>query len=66
MATSWNAQIQPGCNYSIQFETDDRKLYKLVENACQRAIDISMMNEEYHRLDPTIRSILEGESEWTR
>lgn len=64
MATSWNSQIQPNCKYSIQFETDDRKLYKLVEQACQRAIDISMTNEEYGRLEPHIREILEGKKEW--
>ena len=40
MPTSYNAQIN--CKkgtYSIQFETDNRDYYKLVEKACQKAID---------------------------
>lgn len=36
--TGWNSQ-QGGGKYAIQFETDDRDLYKLVEKACQLAMD---------------------------
>ena len=36
--TGWNSQ-QGGRKYAIQFETDDRDLYKLVEKACQLAMD---------------------------
>lgn len=35
---SWNAQIGGG-KYAIQFETDNRDLFRLVEQACQIAID---------------------------
>ena len=38
--TSWNSQSGEGM-YSIQFETDDRELYKIVEKACKEAIDRS-------------------------
>lgn len=41
MSTSWNGQI---CNdegkYYIQFETDNKELYKFVETTCQTAMDI--------------------------
>ena len=40
MGTSYNAQIN--CKkgeYQIQFETDNREYFKLVEKACQKAID---------------------------
>ena len=36
--TGWNSQ-QGGGKYALQFETDDRDLYKLVEKACQLAMD---------------------------
>ena len=40
--TSWNAQICHGeKSYSIQFETDNYDYYKIVEKACQDAIDKS-------------------------
>lgn len=46
MSTSWNGQI---CNgegkYYIQFETDNKKLYRLVEKACQNAMDIAYSRE---------------------
>lgn len=42
MSTSWNGQI---CNgegkYYIQFETDNKELYRLVEKACQNTMDIA-------------------------
>ena len=38
--TSWNSQSGEGM-YSVQFETDDRELYKIVETACKEAIDRS-------------------------
>ena len=41
MSTSWNGQIcNSGGKYYIQFETDNKELYKLVESACQVAMDI--------------------------
>ena len=43
--TSWNSQSGEGM-YSIQFETDDRELYKIVEKACQEAIDRSRAKRE--------------------
>ena len=43
--TSWNSQSGDGM-YSIQFETDDRELYKIVEKACQEAIDRSRAKRE--------------------
>ena len=40
MATSYNAQICKGENdYRIQFQTDNYEYYKMVEKACQKAID---------------------------
>lgn len=40
MATSYNAQIdRKKGKYSIQFETRDYDLFKLVEKACQKAVD---------------------------
>lgn len=42
MATSYNAQLNFNENiYSIQFETDNREYFKIVEKACQKAIDKS-------------------------
>ena len=38
MATEWKSQVGGG-KYAIQFETDNRDLYKLVERACQIAMD---------------------------
>lgn len=47
MSTSWNGQI---CNgegkYYIQFETDNKELYRLVEKACQNAMDIAYPRED--------------------
>ena len=40
MATSYNAQICKSENeYSIQFWTDSYEYYKIVEKACQNAVD---------------------------
>lgn len=38
MATEWKSQVGGG-KFAIQFETDNRELYKLVEKACQIAMD---------------------------
>ena len=38
MATFWKSQQSEG-EYSLQFETDDKEKYKLVEKAAQMAID---------------------------
>lgn len=38
MATSWKSQQGNG-EYSLQFETDDKEKYKLVEKAAQMAVD---------------------------
>lgn len=40
MTTSYNAQINnKEGKYSIQFETSNYDYYKMVEKACQKAID---------------------------
>ena len=40
--TYWNARICHGeMSYSIQFETDKYEYYKMVEKACQDAVDKS-------------------------
>lgn len=39
MATSWKAQIGGG-EYCLQFETDDKELYRIVEKAAQKAMDL--------------------------
>ena len=40
MATSYNAQLCRSENkYSIQFETSNYDLFKMVEKACQKAVD---------------------------
>lgn len=38
MATSWKSQQSNG-EYALQFETDDKEKYKLVEKAAQMAVD---------------------------
>ena len=52
--TGWNSQ-QGGGKYAIQFETDDRDLYKLVEKACQIAMD----QEELSKLRRVHRELME-------
>lgn len=39
MATEWKSQIGGG-KYAIQFETTNYEYYKLVEKACQKAVDM--------------------------
>ena len=36
--TGWNGQMMNG-EYRIQFETNHKDLYKMVEKACQMAMD---------------------------
>lgn len=51
MSTSWNSQTcRAEKSYKIQFETDEPKLYKLVEEACQKAVDIADMNRRYNSI----------------
>lgn len=38
--TSWNGQLSKD-DYAIQFSTDDKELYKMVEKACQKAINLA-------------------------
>lgn len=46
MSTHFNAQINSkDGKYSIQFETDQRDLYKLVEKTCQFAIDTAAVRK---------------------
>lgn len=45
MATSWQSQ-QGGGKYSLQFETDDKKLYQLVEKAAQKAVDLANKKQQ--------------------
>ena len=41
MSTSYNAQIDnENGKYTIQFETSNYDYFKLVEKACQKAIDM--------------------------
>ena len=48
MPTSYNAQIDnKRGRYSIQFETGNRDYFKLVEKACQKAID--KRDKEVHK-----------------
>lgn len=58
ISTSWNSQQGDG-KYSIQFETNNRALYKMVEAICKRAIDVTgVLNEEnrlYERIVGTDR-----------
>lgn len=44
MPTAWRAQIAKN-DYSIQFDTDNKDLYKLVEKACQKAVDKADKNK---------------------
>lgn len=44
MPTVWKAQIAKN-DYSIQFDTDNKDLYKLVEKACQKAVDKADKNK---------------------
>ena len=45
--TYFNAQIDNEKNiYSIQFETDDKQLFKIVEEACRKTIDVSRSDTE--------------------
>lgn len=40
MATSYNAQIDnKNGRYTIQFETSNYEYFKMVEKACQKAVD---------------------------
>ena len=40
MTTSYNAQIDnKNGKYTIQFETNSREFFKMVEKACQKAVD---------------------------
>lgn len=48
MSTSWKAQIAKD-DYSIQFDTDNKDLYKLVEKACQKAVDKAGENKKKER-----------------
>ena len=43
----FNSQINNEKNtYSIQFETDDKQLFKMVEEACRKAVDASRGDKE--------------------
>lgn len=45
--TYFNTQINNEKNtYSIQFETDDKQLFKIVEEACRKAVDASRSDTE--------------------
>lgn len=48
--TGWNGQIMNG-EYRIQFETTNKDLYKLVERACQTAMDKEYGHEPKPRVD---------------
>lgn len=48
MAIEWKARIGGG-KYAIQFETDNREYYKLVEKACQKAIDMNDKADQKER-----------------
>lgn len=45
--TNFNTQINnENETYSIQFETDSRSLFKMVEEACRKAVDVSRSDTE--------------------
>lgn len=45
--TYFNTQIDNERNtYSIQFETDDKQLFKIVEEACRKAVDVGRSDTE--------------------
>lgn len=49
--TYFNTQIDNEKNtYSIQFETDDKQLFKIVEDACRKAVDVSGSDTEWVHL----------------
>lgn len=46
MASTYNAQFCKDENdYRIQFKTDDYKYYKMVEKACQKAVDKKLVTD---------------------
>lgn len=47
--TYWNGQYGSG-DYGIQFHTDNRDYYKIVERACQIVIDLARLTKENERL----------------
>lgn len=49
MATTWKAQIAKD-DYSIQFNTNEKDLYLLVEKACQKAVDKADKNKTERRI----------------
>ena len=54
--TAWEA-TQGGGRYQIQFETDCRELYKLVERVCQLAIDKREAFEKGRTFDDGITTL---------
>lgn len=45
--TYFNTQIDNEKNiYSIQFETDDKQLFKIVEEVCRKSVDVSRSDTE--------------------
>lgn len=51
MATEWKSQITEA-DYRLQFETSNDYYYKMVEKACQRAVDMKDRGvEEAHWID---------------
>lgn len=48
MATEWKSQ-QGDDKYAIQFETTRHDLYKLVEKACQKAVDKANKDRDKER-----------------
>lgn len=54
MATEWKAQIGEG-KYSLQFETDTYEFYRIVEKACQHAIDINNKRRKLANENPCAR-----------
>lgn len=45
--TYFNTQIDNEKNtYSIKFETDNKQLFKMVQEACRKAVDVSRSDTE--------------------
>lgn len=51
--TGWNSQQGEG-KYSIQFETNNKTIFKMVESICQRAIDITERENKLNELCESI------------
>lgn len=54
IGTHWNSQQGPD-GYRLQFETDDKTLYKYMEKAAQKCIDRANKKNRRRKNDEQIR-----------